>query len=222
MVRICLKFIEKIEVKIFYFILLWFLVAPLAAALTFQSPHALRSQNLVVPASLVIAFGFWGLVKNLKNKVLPTVFFVFLTFYFGAVYLYQYYSVYPKVLPYAWQYGFDQIAGYVKTNGDQYDKIIITNRYDQPYILMAFFLRYPPQKMQSEIVMTPRDKFGFSTVNNLGKFEFKSINFDQDIKSPNTLIVSSDEGVDDRYVIDTIKDPAGNIMYKLISTNVKK
>lgn len=214
-------FLLQAKNKFAKFILVWFLVAPLPASLTFQSPHALRSQNLVVPASLVIAFGFWGTIKNLKQKLAPAIIFVGLLLYFFVVYLHQYFVVYPKLLPYAWQYGFDHIAQYVKESGSSYDKIIITDRYDQPYILMAFFLRIPPEKMQSELVMTPRDKFGFSTVRKLDKFEFKTVNWSQDKSNQNTLIISADESVDDKFVIDTIKDPAGNTMYKILSTNVK-
>lgn len=211
-------FLLQAKNKFAKFTVVWFLVAPIAASLTFQSPHALRSHNFVVPASLVIAFGFWGLVKNLRQKFIPAILFTVCLLYFFAIYLHQYFVAYPKVLPYAWQYGFDHIAEYIKEKGDSYDKIIITDRYDQPYILMAFFLRLPPDKMQSELVMTPRDKFGFSTVRKLNKFEFKTVNWDQDKLSPNTLIISADESVDDKFVIDTIKDPAGNTMYKILTT----
>jgi len=214
-------FLLQAKNKFARFILVWFMVAPLAASLTFQSPHALRSQNLVVPASLVIAFGFWGVIKNLKSKIAPIMVFTLAILYFFAIYLHQYFYVYPRTLPYAWQYGFDHIADFVKQNGQKYQKIIITDRYDQPYILMAFYLRIPPEKMQNEIVMTPRDKFGFSTVRKLDKFEFRAINWSEDKNSQNTLIISADEPVDEGAVIDTIKDPAGNTMYKILSTNVK-
>jgi len=138
--------------------------------------------------------------------------------YSVARYLHLYYVHYPKTLPYAWQYGFDQIAAYAKVNYDIYDHIIITDRYDQPYILMAFFLKYPPQTLQKELVMTPRDKFGFSTVRSFGKLEFRQINYGEDKKLPNTLIISADEPVDDKEVIYTINDPAGHPMYKFLST----
>lgn len=214
-------YLLKQKTKLSRFILVWFFVSPLAASLTFQSPHALRSHNMVVPVSFVIISGFWGLVSSLKHRWFTVSSFVLLTLYFFAVYLHNYYYVYPRQLPYAWQYGFDQIANFVKNNGDNYDKIVITDRYDQPYILLAFFLQYPPEKMQQNIVMTPRDKFGFSTVRKLEKYEFKTINFAEDIKTKNTLIISADEPVDDKYLIDTIKDPAGNIMYKIL-TNEKE
>lgn len=216
-----LYYLLKDNSKISKFFSIWFFVSPVAAALTFQSPHALRSQNMVVPVSFVIISGFWGLIKSSKLKKFFTVCFVATTLYFCAIYLHSYYYDYPRQLPYAWQYGFDQIASYIEANQQKYDKIIITDRYDQPYILLAFYLKYPPQKMQQNIVMTPRDKFGFSTVRTLEKYEFKTVDFSEDIKNKNTLIISADEPVDDKYLIDTIKDPAGKPMYKILD-NIKK
>ena len=94
-------------------------------------------------------------------------------------YLHQYYVHYPKELPYAWEYGFEEMDEYIKENGNQYDQIIISSRYDQPYILTAFFTQYPPDKFQEGIVMTPRDKFGFSTmlIKSLSDSFFRNFNF---------------------------------------------
>lgn len=206
------------------FFLIWLIIAPLAAALTFQSPHALRAQNMTVPLTVLFSLGLIYFIENIHGWISRVVMVTFFTLYsyFTAYYLHQYYLVYPKNLPYAWQYGFDQISDYVKQNGDQYDQIIITDRYDQPYILMAFYLQYPPEILQKELVMTPRDKFGFSTVRELGKFKFRAINYEQDSKLPNTLIVSSEEGVDTSQSIKTIFDPAGKPMYNFFSTNYLK
>ncbi len=215
----------KLDFKWKKIVLFWFLISPLAAALTFQSPHALRAQNMVIPLSIITALGIVGFFEFIKKnkllyKILIFSIFGFLSFYSVAQYLHQYYVHYPKELPFAWQYGFEDIASYVQKHYSEYDKFIITDRYDQPYILMAFFLQYPPAKLQSQMKMTPRDKFGFSTLNSFDKFVFKTINYDLDKNSPNTLIIASmDEGVDDKKVIDIILDPAGLPMYKIISTS---
>ena len=203
----------------------WFLVAPLAAALTFQSPHALRAQNMSVPLAIIIALGSLTAYSFLKKfprviaSPLAGLFILLLAYDFGF-YLHEYYLHYPKELPYAWQYGFDQIAGYVKEHYDEYDRFVITDRYDQPYILMAFYLKYPPEKLQGELVMTPRDKFGFSTVRNFDKFEFRRIEFGKDRNLENTLIISADEGVDENNVVHIIYDPAGNPMYRFSKSDL--
>ncbi len=212
----------RLDDKRKYFFGAWFLVAPLAAAVTFQSPHALRAENMVIPLVFIIALGVdqvYRLVRKFDLKWLTysaTVLFFVLISYDFSYYLHMYYVHYPKELPYAWQYGFDQIASYVQENYNKYDRFVITDRYDQPYILIAFFMKYPPQTLQNELVMTPRDKFGFSTARNLGKMEFRLINWDQDKKLKNTLIISADEPVDDSRVIFTVKDPAGKVMYKFL------
>lgn len=214
----------KLDSREKQFIGLWFLIAPLAAALTFQSPHALRAQNMLIPLTLITALGLAVVLKLLTRNgsrwLFSTVIGVLalVTGYSVSRYLHLYFVHYPQELPYAWQYGFDQVAAYTQANGSRYDHLLISDRYDQPYILMAFFLRYPPQTLQKELVMTPRDKFGFSTVRQFGKYEFRAINYEADKKLKNTLIMATDEPVDDRAVIFTIYDPAGKPMYKFIPT----
>lgn len=211
-----------LDTKAKKFFLAWLLISPIAAAMTFQSPHALRAQNMVIPLTLITSLGLISFFRytDKMGKILSNI-LVFLTLSIGAYatgfYLHQYYVHYPKELPYAWQYGFDQIAQYTKANYDKYDKIIISDRYDQPYILMAFFLKYPPEILQKELVMTPRDKFGFSTCRKFGKYEFRSINYNEDKKLPNTLIIAADEPVDNQAIIHRVYDPAGKTMYKFLS-----
>jgi len=201
-------------------ILSWLLIAPVAAALTFQSPHALRAQNMVYPLTLITAIGlleFLLFIKSLGIRTLLVISYstlAILAAYDAARYLHQYYLHYPKELPYAWQYGFAPIAAYTKEHERDYDRIIISDRYDQPYILMAFFLKYPPDKLQQEIVLEPRDKFGFSTVRKFGKYEFRRIDYGQDEKIKNVLIIAADEPVDNNDIIYHLKDPAGRVMWR--------
>ena len=205
------------------FILSWFLIAPLAAALTYQSPHALRSQNMVIPLTIISAIGvlvFFNFIKTNLRKYFSLILLVLVTvqLYSFARYLHLYYIHYPKELSYAWQYGFDQIAQYTEVNYDQYDHIIITDRYDQPYILTAFFTLYDPAILQKELVMSTPDQYGFSTGRKFGKYEFRSIKYDEDKNLPNTLLISAEEEVDDTKVINTVKSPSGEIMFKFTST----
>ena len=208
-------------------ILSWLFTAPLAAALTFQSPHALRAQNVVYPLVIISALGiseFLTLISTFRQKILLVASCVLLAAicsYETARYLHQYYVHYPKELALAWQYGFDQIAAYIKVNGDQYDQIIISDRYDQPYILMAFYLKLPPEQLQ-QAILTPRDRFGFSTVRNLGKLAFHRIDFGVDSKVENALIVVADEGAPNDQAIYRINDPGGRVMYRFYDTNKLK
>lgn len=217
----------RLDTKGKKFILAWLLIAPLAASLTYQSPHSLRAQNMVIPLSVITAYGllaFLAFFKKYLNKIgyfTIVMVILFVQVYSFARYLHMYYVHYPKELPFAWQYGFDQIADYTTKNYDQYDHIVISTRYDQPYILIAFFSQYDPAKLQKELVMSSPDQYGFSTGLSFGKYQFEPIDYQKLKDQPNTLIVSADEKVDDNRTINTVKSPLGEILFKFISTNEK-
>lgn len=182
------------------------LVAPIPASLTFQSPHALRAQMMSLPLAVFVGMGVLTLTKVKYRKIVITG-LVLLQISGTVRYVHQYIRHYPYDLPYAWQYGFEEIGKYVKDNGSKYNKIIISDRYDQPYILMAFYLRYPPLSMQKELVMTPRDKFGFSTARSLGNMEFRKVT--QDDLIDGNLVIAADEGINGNEVY-SVKWPNGD------------
>ena len=182
--------------------LFWLLVAPAGAALTFQSPHALRAQNMVIPLVVISAYGLISLSQALHSifdkKVLKIIFATFLVFIgIGyARYLHMYWVHMAKEYPFSSQYGVKELVSYVEENKDKFKKVWVTDRYDQPYILFLFYTKYSPQKFQKEHVLSPRDKYGFSTVKDFEKYHFEAIDFDR-IRpdNPNTLIVGTDEEI---------------------------
>ena len=208
-------------------ILAWFLIAPAAAALTFQSPHALRSQNEVIPLSIITALGLvvlFSFLSRFKSKLLSWLIFVpFVAALIFQIknYLTAYYFTYPRELPMAWQYGFSDIAAYTKANYAKYDKIIITDRWDQPYILIAFFQQYPPAQLQQELVMSPIDNFGFSTGRSFGKYEFRRIDPLKDLQNPHTLLVSEGKTFPEKMVIKTITSAQGDVLFEFADTSLK-
>lgn len=209
--------------KFWYLLPLWFFTAPIASAFTFQSPQALRAANMVVPLVIISAYGFYHLMRSLQffKKVFPL--FLILTslflLYSFARYLHQYYVHNPKAQPIAFEYGFAQLVPKVMALKDKYDKVIVTDHYDQPYILFLFYSKYEPTKFQKEAVLTSRDKFGFSTVRNFNKFEFRKINWQDDAKLENTLIVgTSEEITEDVKILDQVLNPNGSIAFKMVGT----
>ena len=152
-----------------YLIGLWLLVAPLASAMTFQAPSALRSLSLVIPLTFFVAFGIQGI---LNSKIHSSVFVILICYLWCFCYWQnQYFVHYLKRYPSAWP-NFKPVAKWLKEEGDQHDKICIMGQFDQPYILTLFYLQYPPEKIQKEIELTPPDEFGFSTVKQFGKYTF--------------------------------------------------
>lgn len=211
-------------------ILWWVLVAPVAAAFTFQSPHALRAQNMVIPLTIISAFGLVTIVEwmqtlvksNILRKVGYSLIVVVVAWSF-ARYEHLYWVHMTKEYPFSSQYGVKELVSYLQKNGERYKKIIVTDRYDQPYILFLFYgvaagdMKYTPKDFQNDHELTGRDRFGFSTVAHFGKYDFRSINFDTDQpENPGSLIIGTTEEVKAGNVIETIYGTNGYPYFKVV------
>jgi len=199
-----LYFFLKNRPKNWPFIVYWLTVAPFASSLTFQSPHAIRTLNMVIPLVVITGYGAVQSFVVIKQKfgVYSVFSFLYLVFIFWnfSFYLHQYYVHYPQVYPAAWEYGFKDLTGYLKEKQDNFDKIYVTNKYDQPYILLAFYLKYPPANFQKEAKLTERDIFGFSTIDHFGRYYFGPIDQNK-LKEPNSLIIGTPEEIPDSATI---------------------
>lgn len=197
------RFIFQKVNKAWGVILLWLLLAPTGAALTFQSPHALRAENMVIPLEIVSAYGLSMIVfgisyrfKIRKVRIAAYSLLALLIFWQFSRYLHMYWTHMSKEYPFSSQYGVKELVSFMVDNQSKYDKIIVTDRYDQPYILFLFYMKYPPEKFQLDHKLSPRDSYGFSTVRKFDKYEFRSIVWDVDQpKNPNSLIIGTDQEI---------------------------
>lgn len=196
---------------------LWLIIAPVASALTFQTPHALRAQNLVIPMTIIVSAGMYWLLKHWKLFGLC----ILVIGYSWQLtrYLHLYYVHYPQTYPAAWEYGFRDLVSYVQSNEGRYDKVWITDKYDQPYILFLFYLKYPPQLFQGHHQLTFRDKFNFSTVRDFDKYHFESSPWEKVSDIHSTLIVAAPEDIPESGVniVKTIYFPSGSPAFKIVS-----
>ena len=178
----------------------WLLISPLASALTFQSPHALRAHNMVIPITIISAIGLnyllsWLRKINLKFVICLLVIAIAWSF---MRYAHMYWVHMSKEYPFSSQYGVKELVSYLnETVESRYKKAVVTNRYDQPYILFLFYLKYDPAKFQGEHTLTLRDQYGFSTVRSFGKYTFTSItNWDRTRENfRDYLIAGTDEEI---------------------------
>jgi 4-amino-4-deoxy-L-arabinose transferase-like glycosyltransferase len=178
-------------------VFVWLLIAPLASALTFQSPHALRAHNMVIPITIISAvglmvlFNWFGSLKRYKNLLF--ILFSFVMALNFAMYLHMYWVHMAKEYPYSSQYGVKELVDFVKKNESTYKNIVVTDRYDQPYILFLFYAKYDPIMFQKDHALTPRDQFGFSTVREFDKYRFITFGKWEEVRGsyPNSLIIST-------------------------------
>lgn len=205
-------------------IIIWLLVAPLAASLTYQTPHALRAHNMVIPLIIISGLGLGVLIEQVLRlkfiyKYSLLVFGTLGTVYFVSVFMHEYYVHLPKTYALEWEYGFSKVVPYIFANKDSYDKVIITTRYDQPYILFLFYSKYEPIKYRVSAKSTTVDRFGFSTISGFDNFIFKEIT-PTDFKQKNTLIVgTAEETRDYKEATKTINFPNGTPVFRIIDVN---
>ncbi|MBI4039329.1 phospholipid carrier-dependent glycosyltransferase [Candidatus Daviesbacteria bacterium] len=204
-------------------VLPWLLIAPLAASLTFQTPHALRAANMAVPLAIISGYGLsvllawiWQIRRAAARYLLLLLTASCLLLAF-VKYLHQYYVHISQERALEWQYGFDQLVPFVLAKQDQYNKVVITDRYDQPYILMLFYSKYDPAQYQPQAQLSSRDRFGFGTVRAFDKYEFRHITPDEVEKATNTLFVlSGDEVYEGVSVQKTIAFPNGKVAFAMV------
>jgi hypothetical protein len=158
------------------FILLLLLIAPLPAAITKESPHALRA---IATAPLLVILCSLGVKEGSRliasKKLLPMLATVYLLF-FGYFY-YQFLFIYPMVSSSEWQYGYSQIYRKYASEFSRYDHIVITDRQNQPYIFALSYLQYDPSKFLIQKVVNTSKTAVTSQIASFDKFIFTDIDF---------------------------------------------
>lgn len=189
-------------------ILFLILIGPLPAAITKESPHALRAISTLPFLSLLSALG----VAQLKN-LLPKIRFwksgtvaILLILFFN--YLFNFMTTYPTISSKDWQYGYKRLFIDYRDQFAKYNKIIISDEYGQPYIFALFYLKFDPEKFRSTVVRSEISNWGFSTVSKFSNFEFGKVNaLMQKGEISNSLVFASKE----EKIIN--KKPVGEIKF---------
>lgn len=204
-------------------IFLWLAIAPVASSLTYQTPHALRAENMVIPLTLISGLGLGFLLEKIWKlrytfRYLSLVLLSSVVIIFLVDYIHNYYIHLPKEYALEWEFGFSQMVPYVLENQNKYQKIVITDRYDQPYILLLFYSKYNPANYQKMIKQEGDNKFGFTTVINFDKYEFRPISPEEVSNSHNTLFVGTNDEIKQENILKTINFPNNAPVFKITGT----
>jgi 4-amino-4-deoxy-L-arabinose transferase-like glycosyltransferase len=156
-----------------FFIFGWLLIAPLPAAITRDSPHALRSLLIIPPILMITGLGIYRFIESFKKieKYLSVglVLIIFISFYF----VWQNYSnEYVKNYSWSWQYGYKQIAEYLKENSQNYQKIYITKKYGEPHEFLLFYLQYDPSRYRNDLSLVRYFRSDWYWVDSFDKYIF--------------------------------------------------
>ncbi|MBI2599766.1 hypothetical protein HYW43_02490, partial [Candidatus Daviesbacteria bacterium] len=157
------------------------------AVLFRESPHALRSLTVVPFLSILMGIGVGNLIKYFKKASILILIIYLLSF----VYFYQnFIGKYAQESSKHWQYGYKRLFVDYKEQFEDFDKIIISDEYAQPYIFALYYLKYSPEKFRAEVKYSDISNWGFSTVAKFGKFEFRKVQKD-DLDSKRVLVFAT-------------------------------
>lgn len=201
-------FLLKKKVKGRGLIFWWMLAAPIAAGLTTDVPNAVRSFLFLPTFQYFTAFGIVSIYRLFESKEVIKLFYGLVALLISGslvYYLHMYFVHYPLESSVDWQYGYKEVVEYMNENGNNFEKIIVTNIYDQPYIYFLFF--------KEPLKVYVNDGEFYKGFNNL---EFRAINWMEDERRDNVLLVGTEEEIPDSdKVVKEIKFLNGEIAFRV-------
>jgi len=184
-------FLTKVNKKVGIFLGAWVIIGILPAALTTPTPHALRALTILPPLIIISSGGLYYafiLLKKWRMTYLAVTSLV-IAFFF-AQFLYLYFSVLPKNSSHDWGGGYKEIVEYVEENNEEYERIIVTGHYWNPYMYFLFYNKYDPAKFQRN-----------GSISGFGIYTFGGTSWDKDRYSKTLAEVELDEFSDKATMI---------------------
>lgn len=193
-----------------YVLLLWFFIAPIASALTTGTPHAVRALFFLPAYQIITMLG----IRKIYSLSFLTPLLVFL--YTVSIYYYldMYYIQSPIEQAADWQYGYKQVVDSINDVKTGNEKVIVTYRYDQPYIFFLFYNKIDPTWYQSQWQGGEIERFNRS----FGDYVFRNIDWEQDQNIQNTILVGTpgEIPVTANSMIKEIKYPNGEVAFRIV------
>ncbi len=157
------------------FLLLWALLSPLPGALSRDMVHAVRTLNLVAPLALISTYGilcFCNKDKFSSAKVfaISIIYALSLIRFIDLEFVHS-----PKLFGKYWYYGYKQLVETIQPLKNQFDRIVINQTYDQPYIYFLFYSQYDPHKWWPQAHLRESQNGDVGLVEKLDNIEFRPL-----------------------------------------------
>ncbi|MDP3983276.1 MAG: glycosyltransferase family 39 protein [bacterium] len=182
-------------------VLLWLLIAPIAASITKDAPHTNRMFAVFPVMPIITAMGILYLMDTLNNNIqLRKV--ILLTLVVGyslniMLYFERYYVHFPQSTGIEWGYAHHQLVDLLD-NDEYMDKQVIMSQPEaSPYIFLDFYSEYDPEQYQKTVNRYEPTDDAFVHVKSFGRYEFREINWAEDLARKNTILVDIPVNVPD-------------------------
>jgi len=158
-------------------ILLWLLLAPIPAAMTRGEAHVIRATTMLPLPQIFSALGVFQASQYINKKIKKGKWVLVITFLLIVAistfnYLNIYFGSYRQDYSWSWQYGYKEVAHYIQSHYDDYDKIFITKKYGEPHEFLLFYLKWDPEKYRSDLYLIRYFKTDWYWVDSFDKFIF--------------------------------------------------
>ncbi|KKU92428.1 MAG: hypothetical protein UY21_C0001G0051 [Microgenomates group bacterium GW2011_GWA1_48_10] len=194
------------------FFLVWaFLVAPSAASLTADTPHAVRSLSFLPSFQIITAFGLYSLLSKVKTLFRgPLLLLISLLFLANFYYFFHQYFVHFGIEhASSFQYGYKEMVAKVRALSGEFDQIYVTVKYDQPYIYFLFYGHSDPRIKNDGTFQLSFDKYRFVNWGELTNEQKSNL-------SPKILAVHApDDFFSPHVILDKIYYPDGKVVFVL-------
>jgi 4-amino-4-deoxy-L-arabinose transferase-like glycosyltransferase len=152
----------------------WMIVSVAPAAVARETPHALRTENILPIWMMITGFGVVTFLQQAwlkkKKQLVALILIVLLAINFGYFW-HNLMTHYPKEYSGEWQYGYKDAILLAKRLEKEYDTIVLTESIGRPYIYALLYLQYKPQDFWKSADAS-FDAAGFYNVYGFGKFRF--------------------------------------------------
>ncbi len=176
--------------RIWSLILVWILAAPIAASVTRDVPHALRSEIFLPMLLIAVAAGILWLIKSLPRSFAKLGIGLICLIYFIQVsfFLHKYLFHFSRETSQFWQYGNRETAIFAESVKNNYEKIVVSPRLEQPHMFFLYYLKYDPAKYLAS-GGTVSGGWG-EQQNHFAKYYFKFFDFDKE-RDGKTLFIGT-------------------------------
>lgn len=234
LILIAIFSILKTKDKRWYLILTFLLLSPISASLAKGERAGNRASTMMPFLQIISAYGavlLFGLVERILSKKIYLLSFFLMIGVFLTFFLEDYFYHAPKNNAPNMSYGWSEVYDYLAKNMGGFSKIIVSKRFSEPQIALAFYLKIDPRIVQRQSLQwLDYEKKGFLFVDQLPEyslenFEFRNFHFSEDAMLKNTLFIGKEEdfagiGGETKKLI-YYPGPEKKIAFKIVSFDIK-
>ncbi len=172
-------------------LLWWLLIAPVAASITKDAPHTNRMFAIYPVPPILIALGIQKFLEIIPKKIylLGVIGLIGLYSLNMGMYLDRYFIQFPKNEAQYWGNIYADLFLRLSSPELMDKKVIMSHPEYSPYIFFLFYSKYDPKKYQETAIRYPPTEDAFVHVKAYDRFIFREIDWDKDMRQPNTVLV---------------------------------